>query len=98
MKKIGVKEVREILLEVLCGYSGLCESIVRTPDEKFLKINLQDEYGLSSLDIEDMFDTLYELYGITVDVHNPLAEYSFNKERTVENFIDTVNYCLSRNM
>ena len=95
MKQIGVTEVRKILLEVLSGYTGLCEGVASMPDEKLLKTNLRDEFGMDSLDFEDMFDELYNLYGIVVDIHNTLAEYSFNKEQTVENFIDTVNYCLS---
>ena len=98
MKEIGVTEVRKILLEVLSEYTGLCEglaSMESIPDEKLLKTNLRDEFGMDSMDFESMFDELYNLYGIIVDVHNPLAEYSFNKEQTVENFIETVNYCLS---
>ena len=98
MKQIGVTEVRKILLEVLNGYTGLCEgiaSMASMPDEKLLKTNLRDEFGMGSLDFEDMFDELYNLYGIVVDIHNPLMEYPFNKEQTVENFIDTVNYHLS---
>lgn len=97
MDKIGLTEVREILVEVLRGYTGLCESVVRTPDEKFLKINLRNEFGMDSLDFEDMFDELYNLYGISVDIysHHPLTQYSFENEPTVENFIETVNYCLS---
>ena len=100
MKQIGVTEVRKILLEVLSGYTGLCEglaSMESIPDEKLLKTNLRDEFGMDSLDFEDMFDELYNLYGIVVDIHNPLMEYPFNKEQTVENFIDTVNYHLSIN-
>lgn len=95
MKQIGVTEVRKILLEVLSGYTGLCEGIASMPDEKLLKTNLCNEFGMDSLDFEDMFDELYNLYGIVVDIYDPLAEYSFNKEHTVENFIETVNYCLS---
>ena len=100
MDKIGVTEVRKILLEVLSEYTGLCEgiaSMASMPDEKLLKTNLRDEFGMDSLDFEDMFDELYNQYGIVVDVHNPLMEYPFNKEQTVENFIDTVNYHLSIN-
>lgn len=98
MKQIGVTEVRKILLEVLSGYTGLCEGIASMqsmPDEKLLKTNLCDEFGMGSLDFEDMFDELYNLYGIVVDIHNPLMEYPFNKEQTVQSFIDTVNYHLS---
>ena len=98
MKQIGITEVRKILLEVLSEYTGLCEglaSMESIPDEKLMKTNLRDEFGMDSLDFEDMFDELYNLYGIVVDTHNTLAEYSFNKEQTVENFIDTVNYHLS---
>ncbi|MBR3676438.1 MAG: hypothetical protein IKN71_04820 [Alphaproteobacteria bacterium] len=97
MKQIGVTEVRKILLEVLSGYTGLCEGIASMPDEKLLKTNLRDEFGMDSLDFEDMFDELYNQYGIVVDVHNPLMEYPFNKEQTVQSFIDTVNYYLSIN-
>ena len=95
MDKIGIKEVRKILLEVLRGYTGLCEHIASIPDEKFLKINLHHEFGMDSLDFEDMFDELYNLYGILVDMHNPLIESPFSKEPTVENFIETVNYRLT---
>ncbi|MBQ9271630.1 MAG: hypothetical protein IJ218_05140 [Alphaproteobacteria bacterium] len=88
------------MLEVLNEYSGLCEGLASMegmPDEKLLKTNLRDEFGMDSWDFEDMFDELYNLYGIVVDIHNPLMEYPFNKEQTVENFIDTVNYYLSIN-
>ncbi len=97
MKQIGVTEVRKILLEVLSDYSGLCEGIASMPDEKLLKTNLRDEFGMDSLDFEDMFDELYNQCGIVVDIHNPLMEYPFNKEQTVQSFIDTVNYHLSIN-
>lgn len=95
MKQIGLTEVREILLEVLTGYTEYHDGIPHIPDEKLLKTNLRDEFGMDSLDFEDMFNELYNLYGIVVDIHNPLIEYPFNKEQTVENFIKTVNYCLS---
>ncbi|MBO6288927.1 MAG: hypothetical protein J6N45_01195 [Alphaproteobacteria bacterium] len=91
MKQIGITEVRKILLEALSGYTGLCEGIASMPDEKLLKTNLCNEFGMDSLDFEDMFNELYNLYGIVVDIHYPLIEYPFNKEQTVENFIDTVN-------
>lgn len=100
MDKIGVTEVRKILLEVLSEYTGLCECIASMqsmPDEKLLKTNLCNEFGMDSLDFKDMFDELYNQYGIVVDVHNPLMEYPFDKEQTVENFIETVNYHLSIN-
>lgn len=95
MREIGTAEVRKILLEVLSEYTGLCEGVVSIPDEKFLKTNLCDEFGMSSLDFEEMFNELYNLYGIVIDIHNPLAQFSFKEEPTVENFIETVNYCLS---
>ena len=95
MKQIGITEVREILLEVLTGYTEYHDGIPHIPDEKLLKTNLRDEFGMDSLDIEDMFSKLYDLYGISVNIHYPLIEYPFNKEQTVENFIDTVNYHLS---
>ncbi|MBR6355217.1 MAG: hypothetical protein IKR92_00035 [Alphaproteobacteria bacterium] len=98
MDKIGVTEVRKILLEVLSEYTGLCEglaSMESIPDEKLLKTNLRDEFGMDSMDFESMFDELYDLYGIVVDVHNPLTQFSFKEEPTVENFIEMVNYCLS---
>lgn len=95
MDKIGITEVREILLEVLTVYTEYHDGIPHIPDEKLLKTNLRDEFGMDSLDFEDMFDELYNLYGIVVDIHHPLIEYPFNKEQTVENFIDTVNYHLS---
>lgn len=95
MTEIGVNEVRNILLEVLSGYTGLCEGIASMRDEKLLKTNLRDEFGMDSLDFEDMFDELYELYGIAVDMNNQPAQFSFKNEPTVENFIETVNYHLS---
>ena len=98
MDKIGVTEVRKILLEVLSEYTGLCEglaSMESIPDEKLLKTNLRDEFGMDSMDFESMFDEFYDLYGIVVDVHNPLTQFSFKEEPTVENFIEMVNYCLS---
>lgn len=95
MKQIGITEVREILLKVLSGYTEYHDGIPHIPDEMLLKTNLCNEFGMSSLDFEDMFDELYNLYGIVVDIHHPLIEYPFNKEQTVENFIDTVNYHLS---
>ena len=98
MDKIGITEVRKILLEVLREFTGLCEGLVSMEsihDEKLLKTNLRDEFGMDSLDFENMFDELYNLYGIVVDIHNPLMEYPFNKEQTVQSFIDTVNYHLS---
>ena len=88
MKEIGVSEVREILLEVLTEYH---DGILHIPDEKLLKTNLCDEFGMDSLDFEDMFNKLYDLYGIFVDMYNPLTEFAFRREQTVENFIDMVN-------
>lgn len=98
MTEIGANEVRNILLEVLSEYTGLCEGIASMqsiPDEKLLKTNLRDEFGMDTLDFEDMFDELYNLYGIVIDIHNPQAQFSFKDEPTVENFIETVNYHLS---
>ena len=95
MDKIGITEVREILSKVIREYDGLYKIGFHTPDDELLKMNLYTDFGLGSLDIEDMFSKLYDLYGISVDIHNPLIEYPFNKEQTVENFIDTVNYHLS---
>lgn len=91
MKQIGITEVREILLEVLTGYTEYHDGIPHIPDEKLLKTNLRDEFGMDSLDFEDMFDKLYDLYGISIDMYNPLTEFAFRREQTVENFIDMVN-------
>ncbi len=100
MDKIGVTEVRKILLEVLSEYTGLCECVASMgsmPDEKLLKTNLRDEFGMDTLDFEEMFDELFNQCGITVDIHSPLIHYPFEDEPTVENFIETVNYHLSIN-
>lgn len=59
------------------------------------EVDERDEFGMDSSDFESMFDELYNLYGIVVDIHYPLIEYPFNKEQTVQSFIDTVNYHLS---
>ncbi len=91
MDKIGITEVREILSEVIKEYEGLYKIGMQTPDDKFVKMNLRTDFGLDSLDIEDMFDKLYDLYGISVDMYNPLTEFAFRREQTVENFIDMVN-------
>lgn len=91
MDKIGITEVRVILSEVIKEYEGLYKIGMQTPDDKFVKMNLRTDFGLDSLDIEDMFDKLYDLYGISVDMYNPLTEFAFRREQTVENFIDMVN-------
>ncbi len=91
MDKIGVTDVRVILSEVIKEYEGLYKIGMQTPDDKFVKMNLRTDFGLDSLDIEDMFDKLYDLYGISVDMYNPLTEFAFRREQTVENFIDMVN-------
>lgn len=91
MKQIGITEVREILSEVIREYDGLYKIGFHTPDDELLKMNLYTDFGLGSLDIEDMFSKLYDLYGISVDMYNPLTEFAFRREQTVENFIDMVN-------
>ena len=91
MKEIEVSDVRVILSEVIKEYEGLYKIGMQTPDDKFVKMNLRTDFGLDSLDIEDMFDKLYDLYGISVDMYNPLTEFAFRREQTVENFIDMVN-------
>ena len=98
MNEIGVTEVRRILLEVLQGYTGLCEGVASMPDEKFLKTNLCDEFGMDSFDFEEMLDELYIQYGIIrdIDAHYPLIYYLFEDEPTVEKFIETVNCYLSQ--
>ena len=95
MKEIKVSEVREILTEVIGKYDSLYEIAIRTPDDKLLKMNLCTDFGLDSLDIEDMCYTLCNSYGDTVKVFNPLTEFSFHKNQTIENFIDMVNYYLN---
>lgn len=92
MDKIGIKEVRLILLEILSEYSGICECIVSTPDEKFLKINLRDEFGMEPSEFENMFGELENFCGVIIDWHNLPDDCSFNKEPSVKNFIETVNY------
>ena len=91
MKEIEVSDVRVILSEVIKEYEGLYKIGMQTPDDKFVKMNLRTDFGLDSLDIEDMFDKLYDLYGISIDMYNPLTEFAFRREQTVENFIDMVN-------
>ena len=94
MNKIGVTEVREILAEVVGEYDGLYEMAMRTTDENFLKINLRNEFGMDSLDFEDMFAALYHLYGIDIDANYNIPQYKFSNEPTVENFIEMVNDCI----
>lgn len=68
------------------------------PDEKFLKTKLRAEFGMDSLDFEEMFYELYNQCGIIMDIygHQPLPYYPFGDEPTVENFIETVNCYLSQ--
>ncbi len=95
MEKIGVTEVRKILSEVFGGHDKLCASVANMPDDKLLKTNLRDEFGMDSLDFEDMFNEIYNLYGVVIDLCDPMAQSSFGKEPTVDNFIETVNHYLS---
>lgn len=96
MKQIGVDYVRQILAEVVSNYEG--KMAMRAPDNKLLKMNLRTDFGLDSLDIEDMCDTISNDYGVIVDLygHHPLGHYSFESKATVENFIETVNYFLEQ--
>lgn len=95
-KEIGVAEVREILASILIDKPFYWNYVCKMSDEQLLKTNLSFEFELDSLDFEEMFDTLDELYGISVDIysHHPLTHYSFEDEKTVKNFIDTVNFYL----
>lgn len=93
MKEIGITEVRKILENVVNDYQFY--DLAKMSDEQLMDTDLRYDFGFDSLDFEDMFEELYNLYDITVDIHNPLAEYPFKEEETVKNFIETVNYCLS---
>lgn len=94
MKEIGIPEVRQILAEVIYEYDGLYEMAMRTPDEKLLKTNLRNDFGLDSLDFEDMFVALYHLYDIDIDARYNISQYKFSNEPTVENFIEMINDCI----
>lgn len=91
-EKIGLEEVRKILSECLKD-SEFCVCVANMPDEKLMKTNLHDEFGMDSLDFEDMFEELFHQYGILVSYRSE-GQYSFKKEQTVESFIDTVNCSL----
>jgi len=88
MEKIGITEVRQILLDVLAGYTYPCKMIECTPDDKFLKVNLRYELNMDSLDIEEMLYALDRMYGIDI---SDTREYAFPDEPTVANFIEMVN-------
>ena len=96
MKEIKVAEFRAILAEVVDN--GSYEMVKQIPDDKLLKMNFYSDLGLVSLDVEDMCCELFNNYGIIVNIygHHPLTRYSFENEPTVENFIETVNYCASQ--
>jgi len=94
MKEIGIPEVRQILAEVIYEYDGLYEMAMHTPDEKLLKTNLRNDFGLDSLDFEDMFVALYHLYDIDIDARYNIPQYKFSNEPTVENFIEMINDCI----
>lgn len=96
MKEITLYEFRLNLAELVSDYDGLYEMAMRTPDDQLLKMNLYEDFGLDSLDIEEMFTTLCNDCGITDRVFNPLTRFAFHDEQTVENFIDLVNYYLNR--
>ena len=96
MKQIGVTEIRQNLADILGKYDSLYETVKRTPDDQLLKMDLCSDLCLDSLDIEDMFTQLLYSHGIKVRAFNPLTKFPFHEKQTVENFIDLVNYYLSR--
>lgn len=87
MAKITVEEVRQILKSVFEYNDELQAEMNKKKDEDFLQTNLE-EFGLDSLDFEDMLVELQNLYGINV-ARNSFAR--FYREPTVENFINMVN-------
>lgn len=96
MKQVTVNDVRLNLSEIIYEYDGLYEMTMRTPDDQFLKLNLCDDFGLDSLDIEEMFVTQCSFYGVTVNKYNPLTKFAFHDEQTIENFMEMVNYYLNQ--
>lgn len=69
--------------------------LVKMSDEQLLKADLRYDLELDSLDIEEILNELHSRYGIVIVLYNPLTEFAFNDDETVENFIDMVNYYLS---
>lgn len=88
MTEIGLSEVRHILNECNLAQSELGSGLVK--DEVLLKINLRDDYGLDSLDFEEMCSALWYEYRIEL-YDNAMEKSSFKEEPTVENFIKMVN-------
>jgi len=96
MKEFGIAEARKIVEENVNDY--VYYRLIKMSDEELLKADLRYDFEMDSLDIEEMFNSVHSLYGIAVDRYNPLAEYAFNDDETVENFIDMVNYCMEHDV
>ena len=94
MVKIGVLEVRHILKECNLAQFYLRSGFVK--DEVLLKVNLREDYGLDSLDLEEMCSTVWYEYKIKL-ADDAMDKSSFREEPTVANFIEMVNdygyYC-----
>ena len=88
MVNIGITEVRHILNECNLAQFELRSGYVK--DEVLLKVNLRDDYGLDSLDFEEMCSTVWYEYRIEI-ADNAMEDSSFKENPTVENFIKMVN-------
>lgn len=95
MKEITVADVRKILGKVLDDYHFY--DMEKMSDKQLLEIDLRYDFGLGSMDIEDMCSAVFDQFGIDININSPLFKHPFQEEETVENFIDMVNYCLNRN-
>ncbi len=88
MVNIGITEVRHILNECNLAQFELHHGFVK--DEVLLKVNLRDDYGLDSLDFEEMRSAVWSEYKIEM-ADDAMDKSSFKEEPTVENFIKMVN-------
>ena len=94
MKEFGIAEARKIVEENVNDY--VYYRLIKMSDEELLKADLRYDFEMDSLDIEEMFNSVHSLYGITIDRY--LTEHPFNDDETVENFIDMVNYCMEHDV
>ena len=88
MVNIGITEVRHILNECNLAHFELHSGFVK--DEVLMKVNLRDDYGLDSLDFEEMRSAVWSEYKIEM-ADDAMDKSSFREEPTVENFIKMVN-------
>ena len=88
MVEFGITEVRHVLKECDLAQFYLRSGYVK--DDDLLKVNLLEDYGLDSLDFEEMCSTVWYEYKIKLE-DNAMDKSSFREEPTVDNFINMVN-------